>query len=279
MFDPDAYFSRIAYSGPREPTLAALQAVCRAQPRFIVYESLDPFLGHAPVLTTEALCDKLLRQKRGGYCFELNLLLRDALLSLGMRVTGLAARVVWMAPPDMPLRPRTHMLLKVEVEDVPGAFLVDAGFGGQLVDVPLLLEPGLEQQATFGLYRVTHDGALYAIEAQLPQGWMPMYRFTLEPHLDADYHPLNWFTATHPSSIFRYNLLLQNLTPGVRTGLFNDRLVTQRPGEPPQMRRITDAADLAQVLEEVFDLAPPAPAADIFARIPKGLDGFVVPGQ
>lgn len=274
----DAYFARIGYSGPRAPTLAVLQAICAAQPAAIVYENLDPFLGRVPRLGLQALQEKLVERGRGGYCFELNLLLRAALLSLGMRVTCLAARVVWNSPPGAALRPRTHMLLKVETGAArEQALLVDLGFGGQLFGTPLLLAPGLAQVTPLGAYRVTTDGKIYTVEAELAQGWMPLYQFSLEAQLPVDYEPANWFTATHPASVFRHNVLLQALTPQGRAGLFNDRLVLQRPGAQPQTRRLGDAAEFAQALDQVFHLAPPLPAHEIFDRIPKGLDHFVVP--
>lgn len=274
----DAYFDRIGYRGPRAPTQAVLQAICAAQPAAIVYENLDPFLGCVPRLGLQALQEKLVERRRGGYCFELNLLLRTVLLSLGMRVTCLAARVVWNSPPGATLRPRTHMLLKVEVSDAwEHALLVDLGFGGQLFGTPLLLSPGLVQATPLGAYRVTSDGKIHTVEAELAQGWTPLYQFSLEPQLPVDYEPANWFTATHPTSVFRHNVLMQALTPQGRAGLFNDRLVLHRPGAQPEMRRIGDAGEFAQVLEQVFHLAPPVPAHEIFARMPKGLDHFVIP--
>ena len=277
MIDLNAYFERIGYSGPHEPTLALLQAICALQPAAIAYENLDPFLGCAPDLSPPALQEKLVARGRGGYCFELNLLLHDVLLALGMRVLPLLARVVWMAPPEMPPRPRTHMLLKVEVADAPGrSFLADAGFGGQLLGAPLLFDPGLVQPSGVGTYRLVHEGALYAVEAQLPQGWMPMYRFNLDPQLRVDFEPPNWFTATHAQSIFRHNLLTQKLTPQGRSGLFNDRLVIQPPGGLPETRRIASLAEFERALEDEFALVLPVSARELFARIPKGQEGFVV---
>jgi arylamine N-acetyltransferase len=51
---------------------------------------------------------------RGGWCFEHNTLFRHALEALGFSVTSLAARVLWNAPPDSPMGPRSHMLLLVD---------------------------------------------------------------------------------------------------------------------------------------------------------------------
>jgi len=278
MIDLDAYLQRIGYAGPREPTLAVLGAICSAHTAALAFENIDALLGRAPLLAPAALQAKLVAQRRGGYCYEHNALLRLALVALGMQVRSLAARVVWMMPPDSPQRARSHMLLTVELPGAPGdAFLVDAGFGGHLLGAPLRFVPGLVQHTPGGTERITQDGDTFTLEAALPEGWVPAYRFTLEPHAPVDYEPLNWFTATHPASIFRHNLRLERLTPTLRAGLLNDRLTLRPVGSVAQVRRLESADELAQVLDEVFDLQPPVPAAALFERVPKGLDGAFVP--
>ncbi len=279
MIDLDAYLHRIHYTGPREATLKVLRALSALHPAHIVFENIGPLLGTPPSLALPAVQDKLLAQRRGGYCYEQNLLLKEALLAMGMQVTALAARVVWMQPPNAPPRPRSHMLLMVGLPGgAPGPFLVDAGFGGQLMDMPLALAPGVPQRSAHGLMRVTCDAGLYAVETQLPAGWTALYRFTLEPHLPADYEPLNWFTATHPSSMFRHNLLMERLTPELRTSLLNDRLVRRRPGEPPWVQRLATQPEFEQVIGEQFGLQlAPAVIAALYERVPKGLDQFVLP--
>jgi len=279
VFDLDAYLARIGCSGvAREPSLATLAAVCAAHPAAIAFENLDAFTGRAPQLAPEALQAKLVGRRRGGYCFEQNALLRLALLALGLEVTSLAARVVWGAAADAPRRPRTHMLLLAALPDRPGErFLVDAGFGGHLLDAPLRFEPGLVQPTPSGTQRIVRDGDEFVLEAALPAGWTAAYRFTLEPQHPADYEPLNWYTATRPGGLFVHNLKLERLTPGLRAGLLNDSL-TMRPSDAPAWaRRIESADELAQLLDTVFNLEPPEPAASLYERIPKGLGGPYLP--
>jgi len=279
VIDLDAYLRRIGYSGPRDPTLDVLKAVTALQPARIVYENIDPLLGTPPLLALPALQDKLVTRGRGGYCFEQNLLLKEALQALGMQVTALAARVVWMQPPGAPPRSRNHMVLRVEAPSgETGPFIVDAGFGGNLMNTPLAWASGVTQRSPHAVLRLTQEGEWHTIETMLPTGWAAMYRFTLEPHLPVDYEPLNWFTATHHSSIFRHNLLMERLTPELRTGLFNDRLVLRRPGEAPQVQRIDTRAGFDLVMRDHFGLQLPATLVDqLYERVPKGLDQFVTP--
>jgi N-hydroxyarylamine O-acetyltransferase len=278
MIDPefalDAYLRRLAYDGPREATLGVLSALCSAHPAAIPFENIDPLLARAPWLAVRELQAKLVGQQRGGYCFEHNALLRQALLALGFAVTSLAARVVWMAPPGQQVRPRTHMLLMVEAGE---RYIVDAGFGGHLINVPLRLEPGLVQSSSVSRLRIVLATDVFTLETRLPNGWSPIYRFTLEPHQPADYEPLNWFTATHPMSIFRHNLIMERLTPALRASLLNDRLTLRATGEPPRVQHITDAPGFERVMTEVFGLRLPVPGAELFERVPKNREGVVLP--
>ncbi len=91
------YFSRISYTGPAEPTLDVLAALVAAHNRSIPFENLDPLMG-VPVadLGTDALFDKLVRRRRGGYCFEQNGVMEYVLSQLGFGVDALGGRVVWM---------------------------------------------------------------------------------------------------------------------------------------------------------------------------------------
>ena len=94
-FDLGAYFARIGYDGPATPRLETLREIHRLHPQAIAFENLNPLL-HWPVpLDMQSLQQKLVTQRRGGYCYEHNLLLKHALERIGFRVAGLAARVLW----------------------------------------------------------------------------------------------------------------------------------------------------------------------------------------
>ncbi len=71
--DLTAYFDRINYRGATDPTLDVLQDLVTVHSRTIPFENLDPLLG-VPVddLSPQALADKLVLRRRGGYCFEHN---------------------------------------------------------------------------------------------------------------------------------------------------------------------------------------------------------------
>src|ERR1700761_1034576 len=93
-----SYLNRVSYTGSTEPTLDVLGALVAAHNRSIPFENLDPLMGVPVVdLRQEALFDKLVHRRRGGYCFEQNGVLAEVLSQLGFGVDILGGRVVWMS--------------------------------------------------------------------------------------------------------------------------------------------------------------------------------------
>jgi N-hydroxyarylamine O-acetyltransferase len=140
--DLAAYFERIGYSGPSEPTLVLLRELHLRHTEHIAFENLDPLLGWPVRLDPASLEQKMVREKRGGYCFEQNGLFLHVLRELGFRVTGLAARVLWNQP-ETAETARSHMLLRIDLDEQ--SYIADVGFGVLTLTEPLLLEPRLEQ--------------------------------------------------------------------------------------------------------------------------------------
>src|SRR5687768_14743450 len=203
-FDLGAYFERIEYSGSANPTFATLESVHLCHTRAIAFENLNPLLGWPVSLDAQSLQQKLIRERRGGYCFEQNLLVRQALQAMGFRVAGLAARVVYGIPQGMIL-PRTHMLLRVEID--AKAYLVDVGFGSLTLTTPLRLECDVEQSTSHEPYRLRSGGTSLVMEAKIAGVWKPLYQFTLEEQARPDYEMMNWYVSTHPQSRFVQNLI------------------------------------------------------------------------
>jgi N-hydroxyarylamine O-acetyltransferase len=73
---------------------ADLADVHRAHAVSIPFEGLDPYVGLPVSLEPGAIAEKLVIRRRGGYCFEQNLLLSAALEALGFEVELFLARVV-----------------------------------------------------------------------------------------------------------------------------------------------------------------------------------------
>jgi N-hydroxyarylamine O-acetyltransferase len=183
QFDQSAWFERIGYVGPTTPTLETLNRLIFAHAHAIPYESLDIMLGHPPRLDVPTLQHKMIASKRGGYCFEQNMLFRAGLRSLGYRITSLQGRVVRGLAIDAP-RPAIHMLLKVELPE--GTYLADVGFGNFAPTCALLLAPQIEQATPHEPMRFIDVGGELTLQARLKQGWQHIYRVIPYPRYDGE---------------------------------------------------------------------------------------------
>jgi N-hydroxyarylamine O-acetyltransferase len=256
--DLDAYFTRIGYGGARSAAAETLAAIHLHHPRAIPFENLNPLLRWPVRLDASSLEQKLVRDGRGGYCYEHNLLLSHVLQQLGFQVRPLAARVSWNVPDDI-VRPRTHMLLLVDVDG--RRHVADVGFGGLTLTAPLLLQPDIEQRTpheTFRLVASGDDG--FVMQAKVGERWRPLYVFDFQEQMLADYEMANWYLCNNPSSHFITGLVAARPDDGRRYALRGNELTTHHMNGKTERRLLTSAAELRIALEKTFRVILPAGA-------------------
>jgi N-hydroxyarylamine O-acetyltransferase len=253
-FDLDAYFERIAYSGPRLATLDALAALHFRHSQTIPFENLNPLLGWPVRLDTPSIHKKLVEDGRGGYCFEQNLLFKHVLQELGFQVTGLAARVLWDAPEGV-VTSRSHMLLRVDLPDGPR--IADVGFGGQTLTGPLRLEPAVEQTTPHELFRLVQLADGFAMQTRIGGAWKALYRFDLQEQFLVDYEVSNWYLSHHPDSRFVTGLIAARPDLDRRYALRNNELSVHELSGRTERRFLMSADELKTTLEDTFHLRLP----------------------
>ncbi|AUX48403.1 N-hydroxyarylamine O-acetyltransferase [Sorangium cellulosum] len=251
MIALDAYLARIGYDGPRAPTLDTLRAIHALQPRAIAFENLDSWSGRRVDLSPAAIERKLVHGRRGGYCYEQNGLLAHALRALGFEVRGLAGRVRWGIP-EGETRPRSHMLLHVELAE--GPYLADVGFGQTTPLAPLRLVHDVEQDTPLETYRLRAEDGGQVLEVKSGEAWRALYWFDLTEQLAADYDLFNWWVSTHPESHFVRNLIVTRPTAAGRVTLFGRELTYRRRDGDVEQRTLASADALRDVLEGEFGL-------------------------
>ncbi|WP_028034946.1 arylamine N-acetyltransferase [Chelativorans sp. J32] len=249
----EAYFRRIGYEGPQEATLQTLCRLHFLHPLAIAFENLDPLLQRQVKLDLASLEQKLVQGNRGGYCFEQNLLFMAALMALGFRVSGLAARVLWGRGEDA-VTPRSHMLLKVELPE--GTYLADVGFGGLTLTAPLRLEAGWEQATPHEIFRLDREGDMWRMRAKLGEEWRSLYRFSLDEQFLVDYEITNYFISTSPESHFLHSLMAARPTSEGRHALLNDQLKTYDLNGSYDLRMLSSGEEVVAVLRTIFGIQP-----------------------
>jgi N-hydroxyarylamine O-acetyltransferase len=263
-FDLDAYLARIGWEGERRADLATLRGMHLAHMRAIPFENLDALRRTAPSLDPADLMAKLVRSRRGGYCYEHNSLFSLALETLGFRVTRLAARVI-VGADRIESRPRTHMALLVDVPGEPGPYLADVGFGavGALLE-PVPLTAGAEFRDAGRRHRLVHAPhrgplELWVLEAYegATDSWTGQYAFTLEPFEKPDFEVINWHVGTNPRSPFTQHLYVQSVS-AERHLLLHGRLLTETPADGTvRKREVTDEDEARRLLDEEFGITAP----------------------
>ena len=249
--DLRGYFDRIGYNGPVAPTLETLTGVIASHVRNIAFENIDPLLGTPVIdLGPRALEDKLVRRRRGGFCYEQNGLLRYALATIGFDVQALAARVVWMRPRAMEDEESalTHQALAVRIPDQDDAYLADVGFGGQTPPTPVRLVAGIEQNTSHEPYRVRNHNDGLVLESLVGHTWQPLYLFSGRPHPEIDFEVGCWYASTNPKSTFTTGLSATIVTDGTRWNLRGRDLAGHHLSGETERIRFDNAAQVLDTL-------------------------------
>ncbi len=252
VLDLDAYLGRIGYDGPVEPSREVLFGLHRQHATRVPFENLDVLLGRPVRLDLASLQAKLVSARRGGYCFEQDLLFSAVLREIGFPVTMLAARV---RAGTTRLLPRTHMTLLVTAGG--REWLADVGFGagGLLEPVPF----GAGEEARHGAwsYRAVRTAGAWVLQSRVTGDWADLYAFTLEPQEVVDYEVANHYVSTHPSSRFVKTLTAQRMTEERRITL-RDRELLVDDGTTAASSLVPGGDPLLDLLRETFGIELPA---------------------
>lgn len=261
--DVDAYLARIDHARRAEPTLEALRGLQAAHLLAVPFENLDIVFGRPISLDPQALFDKVVMRRRGGYCYELNGLFALLLEALGYRVSRLSGRTVEGVHGE--LGPEfDHLVLRVDLDE--GPYLVDVGFGESVRD-PMALQPGADHRDTVGrTYRleVAEDGwdlrerlepddEAFDVVAELSPGqpWRTQFRFRLEPHPLAAFEATSRWQQTE-SEFFTRHRFCTLATVGGRRTLMDDRF-TVRTADGRTERPVSDD-EVPTLLEREFGI-------------------------
>ncbi|WP_078599705.1 arylamine N-acetyltransferase family protein [Streptomyces violens] len=255
----DAYLRRIGGERPAVPDVETLRRLHLQHLRTVPFENLSIHLGEEIVLTEQALLDKVVRDRRGGFCYELNGSFAFLLTALGYDAELLSGRVYGE---DGRLGiPYDHAAVRVRTPD--GPLLADVGFGRHS-HYPLRLDTAEEQAEPGGVFRVveTAEGDLDVLRDGAPQ-----YRLELRPRALADFEAGCWWQTTSPKSHFTQSLVCSRLTEdGGRITLSGRTLVITAPDGSRREREIPEAEVLAAYRTHfgmTLDRAPTPPSPPI----------------
>ena len=201
----EKYFERIGLTYNENEPLDSelLKKLQYAHVTSVPYETTQ-IVDRVPLsLETDDLYKKIVTERRGGYCFELNGLFGELLRALGFEVHEYSAR--FLRGEKEPPKPR-HRVLAVTTNE--GRFLCDVGVGSKAPRHPLLMEVGVEQNQFGEAYRFEKDDFLGWVIWERNDGiWEQYFSFTECEHLNKDFYTLSYYCENHPDSPFLNNML------------------------------------------------------------------------
>ncbi|KAH7947284.1 hypothetical protein HPB52_009750 [Rhipicephalus sanguineus] len=260
------YLDFLRLQTPVKPDLQSLNSLISAHLERIPFQSVDTVLGNIEPLDDGAVFSKVVKEGRGGNCFELNSLFARLLLALGYKVRVRCARIRWAVPEDVPPAPVDHMVLCVTVgdrEDQGTPFLVDVGFGGPCPQRAL----PLDGDAMPYRLRVLDNDWTKPIEVSIlsqdepgqSSRWLPLYQVFAYSHEWPDFMDKSWYFATYPGLVFREVLAVSRYEEDcwltLRNRCFTRRRCTSTGiAEVEERRLIDNTVDLLSLLGDVFQL-------------------------
>ena len=250
--DCAAYAQRIGVSWPITPNLSTLDEILFQHQCNIPFENLESYaLGRVPSLEIPALFDKVVTRRRGGYCFELNALLCAFLQAVGYDAWSVSCRI--LRGKDF-IPPMLHRGILVRLDGQ--VYYCDVGYGGPqpggatplggqrtVCGETFLCEKREDQW--WGLDRYTHEGVREKV-----------FEFWAFPQPAVYFIPNNYYSGSHPESVFTQKRYLNRRTPHGSLALTGDTFTEHRDGQIFTTRLTTPEA-VRQVVAERFGLDLP----------------------
>jgi N-hydroxyarylamine O-acetyltransferase len=213
----------------------------------VPFENFDIHLGRQINLSAESIYDKIVSRRRGGFCYECNILFFNLLNELGFQAEYLSARMVKGSTvgPEY-----DHMVILVNLEH---DYLVDVG-NGQSCREPLRID-GTNTAISEGYtYRVGTYGKGHALYYQQSDAaWMPRFLFTLTPRNRAEFSGMCHYHQTSPESVFTQRRLVTIATTEGRVTLTDMRLTITK-GVEIQESVLTSEKDYYEILKQNFGI-------------------------
>lgn len=246
------YLARIGVTGGLPKTQEALSRIVSAHYRTVPYENLDILRGRPLGLDPDALYRKIVENRRGGFCFELNAALGNLLEGLGFSVTRLAARFL-RGEPEGAVPMRRHQVLLAHLPE--GDFLCDAGIMREAPRMALPLVYGQTFSDGMGEYRLERDsfyGTVLLQRLREPE-FVPFFGFTMEPQTPGDYVMPCFFCEKHPDSPFVRGRMVGIYTETGSWNLVGNSLRRLENGVVAERRELSEE-EIPGILERIFGI-------------------------
>ncbi|WP_160040653.1 arylamine N-acetyltransferase family protein [Paenibacillus sp. USDA918EY] len=247
--DVQAYLRRIGIEGESSPNLDFLTRLQQRHMFTVPFENLDVMNKTEITLDPDSMFAKIVHNRRGGFCYELNGLFYRLLQELGYEAELLSGRV---AADDHTYGPEfDHMLILVRLDQ---DYVVDVGFGDS-VRSPLPMS-GEEVSDVSGTYRIRKnpdesDGFFF--QKFLGNQWVSEFAFTNLPRRLSDFHEMCKYQQQSPKSHFTKKAIVSLAAEDGRITLSGEKLIITEKGRKNEAL-LTSPDEIKHVLKDCFGI-------------------------
>ncbi|HCC58434.1 MAG TPA: acetyltransferase [Solibacterales bacterium] len=240
-----AYLARIGYHGSLAPTPETLRLLHRAHMQTVPFENLDISRSRPIVIDVDAFVRKVVEQRRGGFCYELNGAFAALLRAMGFPVALLSARFRRDDGSDGP--EFDHLALRVDCGE---PWLADVGFGDGFLE-PLVLKTAVEQEGFLIMEQA--GGSLQVQRRQPDASWKIEYLVAPAPRQLTDFANRCHYHQTSPESHFTQKRICSRATTTGRITLSDLRLIITE-SERKEERMLGSEEQWHAALEQHFGI-------------------------
>ena len=245
----ETYYQRIGFvPNPGESPEEQLYRIHECHSYTIPFEDLNP-LCHVPVSTNpEDVFRKVILRRRGGYCFELNMLFQELLKELGYQTRAIFCRPYSAEGVKLALSHRFTIVTIGQQE-----YLADVGLGGNGWVAPLRLEVGTEQLVGTRVFKITGpvDGE-YTVNLKFGDTFAPVLDFTKKEAVPFDFEMSNYYTSSYARSPFVNRMMCVLPTRDGRYTI-RDRSLTLEKGTVKEVIPLTPE-NIEKILDDYFGI-------------------------
>lgn len=242
------YLNRINIAEDVHADYESLRLIQLRHMLLVPFENLDIVNSHEIKLDLESIYNKIVVNRRGGYCYELNGLLCWFLHQVGFSLSMVSGRVRRDDGTDGP--EFDHMALSVHLDQ---DYIVDVGFGDSVRNpLPLSGEVVTDVSGSYRIMRESNSEILL-FQKLIQDEWVTEFQFTLQPRQLDDFCEMNQYHQTSPESHFTRKLICSLATPEGRITISGD-FVIKTVGLERTKEAIVSAGDRNNLLSRLFGL-------------------------
>lgn len=249
----DPYLKRLGLRKRPKPNLRNLRRLQKTHLLQIPFENLDIHAGIPIELDIQRIYHKIILDKRGGFCYELNGLFYELLRALGYEVKRISARVYSLEKGFSP--EFDHMALLVSLEEQ--LYLCDVGFG-EFSFAPIALHWPAEQEDVRGIFHVDEYPEDYICVGKSDElgHKRPEYKFKLVSRQLSDFEEMCRFQQHDPNSHFQKQPLISLATSRGRITLSGQELKIKK-GKKTLTRKLIDDSAFQKAAWKYFRIKVP----------------------